>query len=98
MNIISNYRTLKNQIPSLIEISGYKNEYIAEKIGISAAAFAAKKKRNSWNETEVEKIIETLTTPNEDVEEYMLLQLMKARENEERLSVQELKSMFKNES
>jgi hypothetical protein len=63
--IVKNYEHLKKSIPSLIESSGYRNDFIASKMQMDASYFAVKKKRSSWNDTEMEKLAKILD--NEDV-------------------------------
>lgn len=68
-NIIHKYKILLSSVPKLIEISGFKNEYIAQKIGMTPAHFSAKKSKGNWTIDEVEKIIKTIS--NEDVKDYL---------------------------
>ena len=68
-NIIDQYKMLLNSVPRLIEISGYKNEYVAKKLEMTPTYFSAKKYRGSWTVDEVEKILKTIS--NEDVEEFL---------------------------
>jgi hypothetical protein len=63
--IVKNYEHLKKSIPSLIESSGYRNDFIASKMQMDASYFAVKKKRSSWNDNEMEKLAKILD--NEDV-------------------------------
>ena len=68
-NIIDKYKILLNSVPKLIDISGYKNEYIAQKMEMTPTHFSAKKSKGNWTIDEVEKILKTIS--NEDVEDYL---------------------------
>lgn len=92
--IFSQYNAIKNSITELIEISGYRNDYLARKIGISQANFSAKKQRGSWTDKEVEKLVAILTNVNEEVEEMLMLKIAKAREGEPTVSYEEYKKQL----
>jgi len=66
--VIENYILLKKEIASLIKKSGYRNDFIANKIGMRSDYFAVKKQRGNWSEEEVLKIIGVIE--NEDVSNY----------------------------
>jgi hypothetical protein len=68
-NIIKQYQIIKQNIPLLLDKSGYRNDYIAKQMGMKPAHFATKKKRANWSDTEVEKIITVLTSQNKVVED-----------------------------
>lgn len=68
LEVIENYLLLKKQIAQLIKKSGYRNEFIASKIGMRADYFAVKKQRGNWSDEEVIKIIKVIE--NEDVTNY----------------------------
>jgi hypothetical protein len=63
--IVKNYEHLKKSIPFLIESSGFRNDFIANKMQMDASYFAVKKKRSSWSDTEMDKLTKILD--NEDV-------------------------------
>ena len=68
LEVIENYLLLKKQIPHLIKKSGYRNDFIASKIGMRPDYFAVKKQRGNWSEDEVAKIIKLIES--EDVADY----------------------------
>ncbi len=70
-NVINNYKKLKQSIPQLIKISGYRNDYIAKRLGMQPANFSVKKQRCNWNEDELDLLIKTLTTTTGEVETYL---------------------------
>lgn len=68
LEVIENYMLLKKQIAQLIKKSGYRNDYIASKIGMRSDYFAVKKQRGSWSDVEVAKIIKVIE--NDEVAKY----------------------------
>lgn len=65
LEVIENYMLLKSEISSLIKKSGYRNDFIASKIGMRPDYFAVKKQRGNWSDDEVLKIIKVIE--NEEV-------------------------------
>ena len=86
-DIVYNYRTLVHNLGELIQVSGYRSDYIARKIGMKPANFSLKKQRGNWSVDEVEKLMQVID--NEDTENYLMLQLMRAAKNEETVSYAE---------
>ena len=88
--IVSNYKSLVQHIGELIHVSGYRNDYVAAKIGISPKLFAVKKQRSSFSVDDIEKIMTVID--NEDVENYLMLEIMRDRKDEETMTYDELKT------
>ena len=88
--IVSNYKSLVQHIGELIHVSGYRNDYVAAKIGISPKLFAVKKQRSSFSVDDIEKIMTVID--NEDVENYLMLEIMRDRKDEETVSYDEFKA------
>lgn len=86
--IVNNYEDLVMNIGKLIEVSGYRNDYISKKIGLSNVNFSAKKNRKTFTLEEVKKIVGIIN--NEDVNDYLMLRAMEARQDDETLSHDEL--------
>lgn len=55
--VVENYNLLKSSLPKLLDLSGYRMDYLAEKIGLSKNYFYAKKSKNNFSHDEFEKII-----------------------------------------
>ncbi|WP_373513378.1 hypothetical protein [Persicitalea sp.] len=72
--IVQNYMILCKSMESLIKASGYKNVYLAEKLGMPPTNFSAKKKRANWTPDEVDQILAIID--NEELEDYFMVQLM----------------------
>jgi len=67
--LASNYQLLVNNIGQLIEISGYRNDYLSQKIGLKPANFSLKKQKGNWSVDEVIKLLAIIE--NEEIENYM---------------------------
>ena len=86
--IVSNYENLVGNIGKLIEVSGYRNDYIAKKLGITNVNFSAKKNRKSFSIEEIKKIVSIID--NEEVEDYLMVTEMDARQDDETISHDDL--------
>jgi len=94
LSVFKEYNAIKENIGEIINASGYKNEYLAKKISVTSQNFAVKKKRGTWNSEELEKLVDVLAKPNEDVENALMLELMRSRKNDETVPLSELKNEF----
>lgn len=94
LTVFSEFNAIKNNIAKIINVSGYKNDYVAKKIGLTSQNFAVKKQRGTWSAEELEKIVEVLTKPNEDVEDMLMLEIMRSRKDDEIVPLSELKNEF----
>jgi hypothetical protein len=94
-SIIENYKKIKSAIPELIEMSGYRNDYIAKRMGMKPANFSVKKQRGNWNEDELEQILNALTNPTDDVENFLMLQEMRSLKDDENITADEFKKAMK---
>ena len=94
MNIaaINNYKILVEELPNIIDLSGYKYEYIARKIEMKPQYFSLKKQKNTFNLSEVERILSVIF--NEDVEDYLLLLELRSRKNDETISFEDYKKQM----
>ena len=91
--IIGEYQLLKKNISILIDKSGHKNIFIAEKIGLLPNHFSVKKQRNSWTDQEIDKILSVIE--NEELEDYYFGMMMNDTNKEDTLSLAQLKSNMK---
>ena len=91
--IVDQYLNIKKSIAKIIEVSGYRNDYVAKKIGITPSTFAVKKQRHSFSDEEIKDILNVVTMPNEDVENYLLLEEMRRLKDDEEISYNEFKKM-----
>ncbi len=74
IEIVQNYRQLKSRMAALIDRSGYKNSFIAEKIGMTASLFSVKKQRGNWTEDEIEKIVALIE--DDELDDFLLGKIM----------------------
>ena len=70
-----NYQMLVNNMGQLIEISGFRNDYLSNKIGLKPANFSVKKQKGNWTTTEVLKLLSIIK--NKEVEDYIDVLKMK---------------------
>jgi hypothetical protein len=73
--IVLNYQMLVNNMGQLIEISGFRNDYLSQKIGLKPANFSVKKQKGNWTTTEVLKLLSIIQ--NKEVEDYIDVLKMK---------------------
>lgn len=90
--VISTYKRLLNNVADIIDISGYRNDYIAKKLGLKPQNFSVKKQRASWTPDELEKLLAIIS--NEDVEEYLMLEEMRSRKDDETITFEEYKKVI----
>ncbi len=67
--IVLNYQLLVNNMGQLIEISGYRNDYLSQKIGLKPANFSLKKQKGNWTTQEVLKLLAIIES--KEVEDYI---------------------------
>ena len=91
--IANNYKTLLHFLPELIDVSGYRNDYLSKKMGLTPATFSSKKQRGSWSTDDVVKLMSIID--NDDVEDYLMLQLMRAAKDDETISADEFRKEIK---
>ncbi len=72
------YKTLVENIGELINLSGYRNDFIAKKLGIKPTTFSVKKQRSTWTPDEVERLLTIIE--NEETEDYYLGLIMQSLE------------------
>ena len=89
LETVIQYKSLLQHLSHIIDVSGYRNDYIAKKLGLKPQNFSVKKQRASWNPDEVEKLLSVIE--NEDVENYLLLEHMRSIKDEETMTLAEFK-------
>jgi len=91
--IANNYKTLLRILPELIDVSGYRNDYLSRKMGLTPATFSAKKQRGNWSADDVVHLMSIIE--NEDVADYLMLQLMRAAKGDETITADEFRKEIK---
>src|SRR5665647_1406751 len=94
LTLFDEYNAITNNISTILNASGYKNDYVAKKIRLTAQNFAVKKQRGTWNVDEIKKIVEVITEPNEDAMDGLVLEIMRSRKDDETVPLSELKKEF----
>ena len=89
LQIVSNYKRLLANVAAIIDVSGYRHDHIAKKLGIKPQNFSAKKKKANWTPDELEKLL--IVIDNEDVENFLLLEQMRNMEMEETITLEQFK-------
>ncbi|MCF2446533.1 hypothetical protein L0657_21430 [Dyadobacter sp. CY345] len=89
IEVIHNYKELKRNMGNLINKSGYKNSFLAEKIGMQPTLFSVKKQRGNWSDDEMEKIL--VLIENEELEDFYFGEILREREKEETISYSDFK-------
>ncbi len=89
LGIVADYQTLVKNIPQLIEISGYRSDFLARKIGLKPSNFSVKKQRGNWSTEEVEKLLQVIG--NEEVETFLMMELMRSRKDDEEITYDDYK-------
>ncbi len=90
--IVSSYKRLLGNVANIIDISGYRNDYIAKKLGLKPQNFSVKKQRGNWTPDELEKLL--CVVDNEDVENYLFLEEMRSRKDDETITFDEYKKVI----
>ncbi|GGH50554.1 hypothetical protein GCM10007423_53340 [Dyadobacter endophyticus] len=85
---VKRYERIVMNIGELIEVSGYRNDYLAGKLGLTTVNFSAKKKRKTFTLEEIRKLAYIID--NDDVQDYLMVAEMEERENEETITHEEL--------
>jgi hypothetical protein len=89
LQVVSSYKKLLSRVADIIEVSGYRNDYIAKKLGLKPQNFSAKKQKGNWSPDELEKLLTVVD--NEDVENYLMLEHMRSLKDAETISYEEYK-------
>jgi hypothetical protein len=84
---VKRYERIVMNIGELIEISGYRNDYLAGKLGLTTVNFSAKKKRKTFTLEEIRKLAYIID--NDDVQDYLLALEMDERQDEETITYEE---------
>lgn len=93
LEVAQDYYRLIENMPALIDASGYRNDFLASKLGIKPQTFSAKKINGSWNRDELFELLKLLST--DDVEDYYLGVMMEhvSKKPEDLVSLDEFKQL-----
>ncbi|MCH5598114.1 hypothetical protein [Niabella ginsengisoli] len=91
--VIIAYQKLQKNLTKVIDKSGFKTDYIAKRIGMTSGNFYVKKRRGSWSDEEMLKILEIIE--NDETENYLLGQIISEVRKEEDGNIDELMAVLK---
>ena len=91
---IVEYRNLLNRVDEFIKLSGYRIDFLQEKLGISRVSFWRKRKNGEFTIKEMEILSDFIFT--DEMEDKLLLELMNEAESSEFLSEEESLRIVKN--
>ena len=66
LEVLQDYMEVENGIGDIIKSSGYRNQYIAQKLNLPLSTFYLKKKSKTFTTKEVAKIVRMLDDDTED--------------------------------
>lgn len=89
LGIIEDYKELRQHLGSLIDRSGYRNAYIADKVGMPASNFSQKKKRGNWSLEEMERVLTVID--NQELEDMFLLEIVKERDKGDAITYEQFR-------
>jgi len=91
---IVEYRNLLNRVDEFIKLSGYRIDFLQEKLGISRVSFWRKRKNGEFTIKEMEILSEFIFT--DEIEDKLLLKIMNETTEPEFLSEEESIKIIKN--
>ncbi len=93
MAIVDQYLSIKKVSLKSLKFQDTEMMIMSQKIGVTASTFAVRKQRNSFTDDEIKDILEVVSSPNEDVENYIMIEALRSRKNEPNLSTDECNKM-----
>lgn len=90
LDIIEQYEQLQKHFGEILERSGYRLDYLAEKIGMPKGNFYMKKKRSNFSNDEMKQLLKIINT--EELEDQLFADILKKAEKGENATVEELKA------
>ncbi len=93
LSIVHDFKIFKANFPTLLDMSGYKMDFLAKRIGMASSSFSIKKKRNSFDLDEMQALLDIIW--NDYLEGAFLAEAMKQGQNEGHLSKKETEDLFR---
>lgn len=91
---IVEYRNLLNRVDEFIKLSGYRIDFLQEKLGISRVSFWRKRKNGEFTIKEMELLSEFIFT--DEMEDKLLLKIMNETTDPEFMSSEESEAFVRN--
>ena len=89
LQIVASYKRLLASVAHIIDVSGYRHDHIARKMGIKPQNFSVKKKKANWTPDELEKLLTVIN--NDEVENLVMLEQMRSIEEEGTMTLEQFK-------
>ena len=93
-DIVKDYQNLCLHVTDLINLSGYRLDYIREKIGLSKPGFYSKRKKGFFTPDEMQKILNIIDS--QELEDKALAMIMGKDKESGKLSAKETEEFFRN--
>ena len=90
LDIIEQYEQLQKHFGEILDMSGYRLDHLAAKIGIPKGNFYMKKKRGTFSHDEMKKLLKLIGT--DEMEDEMFAEILKKAEKGENATIDELKA------
>lgn len=90
--VINEYKTLTLHVTELIEKTGYRMGYVAEKLCLSRPGFYKKRKAGNFSPDELLKILQIIKVEN--LEEKLFVDIMEKSKRSGKLTEKETKRLF----
>jgi hypothetical protein len=91
-DVIKEYKTLTMHVTELIEKTGYRVDFVSEKLGLSKPGFYKKRKAGNFSPDELLEILRIVKA--EDLEERYFVEIMEKSKLTGHLTEQETKNLF----
>ena len=92
LHIIQDYKKLLSSVDTIIKESGYRINYITEKMNMPAVTFYHKRKNAGFTITEMEKLFEIIDT--EEIEDTLFFKLMEDDKNKDFATEDEIENLY----
>lgn len=93
IEVIKQYQNLKEHFGEILEMSGYRLDYLAQEIGLKKESMYVKKQRKSFTDVEMEKLLNIVWTDR--LEENILVKnMIQVKENDKLITEQEKIDLF----
>jgi predicted transcriptional regulator len=93
LEVLGDYLEVEKNIGAIIDATGYKHEFIANKLDMPISTYYAKRRKTSFTAKDVFKIIKMLD--DDEMYNKEKIELLESRKNDEVISSQEFKAKLK---
>ena len=93
LEVLNEYDEIENNIGEIIDASGYKSKFIAQKLKMPISTFYFKRRTKSFISKEIKQIVR-LIDDETDEENELLLNLAKSRRDDEKASAEDFISFL----